>query len=495
MLKALQAQALPLEEGSPLVLMVSGGSDSTALLVRCARGEVDLLDGRGPGRLAVGRLHVLHVNHCLRGQEADRDEAFVRGLCAALGVSFEARRVDVPALMADGGNFEDAAREARYQEAWRLACDLCEAAGLAPGHARILVAHTADDRAETFLMRAMTGAGTTGLAGMRRMRGIVARPLLDETREDLRAYLRREGVGWCEDSTNDEDGALRSYVRHHVTPPMRERAPRFAGALGRALDAMTLEDDLLERLAREVLQEALMPARPGTAVLDAGVLATADPALAPRCMRLALRGLLGEDAARAARLEARHLEALVGMAREGRGSACLPGGVEARLERGALVLSGPARKDPPPDAALPVPGEAAWGGVLVRAEEVEVGREGPAAAAQARSGELARAGLVEGRDFVIVDARVCRDGLAVGSPRPGERMSPFGMRGTKLLSDLLPQAGVALHDRPWVPVFRRVAGHATEGACVWVGGIRLDQRAAWNSQTTSLVQLSVIHLP
>ena len=238
----------------------------------------------------------------------------------------------------------------RYGAAWDLACELCARRGVAPQSARVLVAHTADDRAETFLMRVITGAGLTGLVGLRPTCGIVVRPLLGQTREELREELRERGIGWREDATNEEDVALRSYVRHHVTPAMTRRNPSFARTLGRTLDHLADEDELLARLAADLLdqarrQEAPRPgADPATRrlALDAAAIAAAEPALARRALRLALGELLGAEGLRRARVEARHVEWLLGLACEGAGEVTLPLGVRASCEGGLLRLTEPA---------------------------------------------------------------------------------------------------------------------------------------------------------
>ena len=501
MLDALNAVPLSVEPDSPIVLMVSGGSDSTALLVRSSSGPIDLKDGRGPRRLPCESLHVLHVNHCLRGAESDGDEAFVRHLCGELGVAFHARRVDVAAFVREGANMEEAARRVRYGLAWKLVGELAHAKGLPVEAARILVAHTADDRAETFLMRALTGSGLTGLVGMRPQRGIVVRPLIDCTREELRRDLHVRGIGWREDSTNAQDAATRSYVRHHVVPALSARNPSFVKTLGRSLDAMSAEEDLLARLAAELFVRAERPSRAGGCVLDIETLSQGECALVPRCMRSALERALGRAAAREARFEAVHVERLCTLVREGEGSCSLPGGVQARVEQGMLVLRGPAAACPPEDVELPVPGSVKWGEAVLEARVV--GLDGRPAAQVARNlaCDLREQGRQEGRDFVLIDARAaCVDGpegrgaLVVGSPRPAERMRPFGLHASKLLSDVLPQAGVPARDRPWVPVVRSSPHAAEPEICVWVGGIRLDERAAWNDKTTCLIQLSLVSI-
>jgi len=489
-------QPLP---SSPVVLMVSGGSDSTALLLHAATGELDLFDGRGPVRLDCARLHVLHVNHCLRGAASDGDEAFVRDLCARLGVACTVRRIDIPSLLAGGANREETARRERYAAAWELAGSLAAAAGVPRETARICVGHTADDRAETFLMRVLTGAGPQGLTGMRATRGVVARPLIDRSREDLRACLRERGQNWREDATNAEDAALRSYVRMRVMPGFVDRNPSFAQVLGSTLDILADESDLLERLAARELDALRAPGAPGVLALDAARLAHCEPALARRALRRVLADFLGEEGMRAARLEARHVEALLGLARSGAGSCTLPLGVDARVCRGVLAVSLPPAwplgdgRGPgePVGGALAVPGALAWGDATLEARPVPVpaGRLGDAVAfARERARVLSDTrGWVEGRDFVLVDAACVRDGLHVGPPCEGERMQPLGLGGSKLVSDVLRDAGVPLRARPHVPVVR-----AGDGSCVWVGGICLDARAAYSQQTEVLVELNFL---
>lgn len=503
MINALCAQALPPTPASPVVLMVSGGSDSTALLVRAVADGLDLADGAGARRLEASRLHVLHVNHCLRGEDSDGDETFVRELAARLGVACTVRRVDVAALAArHGANVEETARQVRYAAAWELAGDLASAADVPRESARVLVAHTADDRAETFLMRALTGAGAGGFTGMRRVRGIVVRPLLGETRAALREYLAARGIGWREDATNAEDDHLRSYVRNRAVPVFAARNPAFAHTLSRSLDVLAEEDALLGRLAACELGRLELPvaSRAEGVRLDAPGLVACEPALARRALRLALVRAYGEKAWECARLEARHVEALLALARAGAGSCTLPLGLDARVSQGVLCL----RMPPEPgtlglqDAALPVPGELAWAGGVLRARLVEVPPDVDDACAWARGFSRARCaelGLAQGRSYVLADlaalrVRACgRTALSVGAPRPGERMHPFGMAGSKLVSDVLREGGVPAPDRARVPVVRARRADGTE-ACVWVGGNRLDARAAYGPQTRALVELS-----
>ena len=141
--------------------------------------KLDAADGRGRARIARERLHVLHVNHHLRGDASDGDEAFVRDLCARYGLPLCVEHATFTQL--DGQNLEAAAREVRYAAARRYVRDLSQEAGTPRSAARILTAHTASDRTETFFMNAIKGSGPAGLSSIPRRRNIIVRPLIDMT--------------------------------------------------------------------------------------------------------------------------------------------------------------------------------------------------------------------------------------------------------------------------------------------------------------------------
>ena len=155
------------QTAAPVVLMVSGGADSTALLLMACTSKLDIMDGRGVASIARERLHVLHVNHHLRGEASDGDEAFVRELCAQYGLPL---CVEHAYFDDESGNIEAAAREVRYAAARRYVRELCAQTGAPRTAARICTAHTSSDRAETFLMNAIKGSGPAGLSSIPRRR-------------------------------------------------------------------------------------------------------------------------------------------------------------------------------------------------------------------------------------------------------------------------------------------------------------------------------------
>ena len=454
---------------APVVLMVSGGADSTALLVLAATSALDIEDGRGRARIARERLHVLHVNHRLRGIDADEDEEFVRDLAARYGIPCTIRRVNVAALAAASpdGNVENAGREVRYSEATRLANELSAQLGTPRSAARILTAHTANDRAETFVMNALRGTGASGLSSIPRRRNRVVRPLLDRTHDELCEFLRMRGIVWREDDTNADTHYLRAYVRHEVMPVLERRNPRVVASLSTTCDILSDEDAYLTAVAARTLRDLTRRTGEGALALDAARLSACEVAIARRVVRAAILEVCPD-----ARLEARHIAQVLTLVAAGTGSASIPMGAEARVEYG-LPLGDPR------------PGRAS-AHLSARLLPAPAGADVPALA------------LSHGREWagtsVLLDAPACGIDPSLGgrlwvdSPRAGDVLCPLGMHGqSKKVSDLLNEARIPAAERPLVPVVRT----SPTGPVVWVAGIRADERARCTTRTSHLLELSL----
>lgn len=472
------------EMAAPVVLMVSGGADSTALLVLAATSTLDIDDGRGQARIARERLHVLHVNHQLRGIDAEEDEEFVRSLCARFGVPCTVRRVNVEELAAStDGNVENAGRIARYAEAVHLANDLSEAQSTPRSAARILTAHTADDRAETFFMNAIRGTGAAGLSSIPRRRNRIVRPLLDRTHDELCELLRMRGIVWREDATNTDTRYLRAYVRHQILPLAKKRNERLAASLANTCDILSDEDAYLTSVAARAQRDLTRRGGEGMVALDAARLAATEVAIARRVVRQAVLDVCPE-----ARLEARHIASILRIVAAGEGSVTIAMGVDARVEFGLLILR--ARSAAPEAAAagwLAVPGELhlAHGCVLsARLLTVAHGAD-PVAFARAHGLEWAGESVLLDAEAAGIDP-TAGGRLWVDAPRAGDVLCPLGMHGqSKKLSDLLNEAQVPAAERAGVAVVRT----EPTGSVVWVAGIRADERARCAPATKHLLEL------
>ena len=443
-----------LPAGSPVVLMVSGGGDSVALLRLLA-------DGSLAGDIA---LQVLHVDHGLRGEESSADARFVADLCESLGVACTIERVPVADIAAaEGLNLEDAGRRERYRIAEELLDELCDAHGVGRERGRIVTAHTRDDRVETFLMRLAQGAGATGLTSLRFARGRLVRPLLTTTREQLRAYLLDLGQAWREDATNADVDRLRAKVRHELLPLLQQINPRFDETLGRTLLVMGDEDQLMREMG-EAFARDFAEVSDGEVSFDSTLMATLSRPMQRRTVRAALLAAFPETS----RIEFEHVETLVdGLGRDGFAHD-LPGGLRAHDEYGRMVVSrtgeGPEALAP---CLLPIPGIC------------DLGSSGRVIAEETSSGDTSGSPT-----SVVVDLDVGTDTLTVNAPREGDRFRPLGMQGTKKVSDLLVDEKVPRRRRPTVPVVR------DGDSIVWVAGVRMSEEYKVTPSTTRAVRLS-----
>ena len=495
------------QAAAPVILMVSGGADSMALLHMAATEPLDLGDGAGLVRIAKERLHVLHVNHLLRGADADADQHFVQETCDSLGIPCTVLRVDVAKLAQErDGNVEEIGRRVRYDAARELAQKLCAEQGVSRQKAKILTAHTADDRAETFMMNVMRGSGMSGLASIPRHRGLIYRPLLDYTHDQLKDWLEARGLDWHEDATNTDTHYLRAYMRHNVLPLLKARNPLLVQTVCKIADLMADEDDYLEGKAARKLRQITLRKSESSLVLDALKLSSTDVVIARRVVRIVARQLIPE-----AWLESRHVDAVLEAVAAGAGVANLPQNLEARVRLGTVTFSftGAARSavgaaaavatnsEPAgtsPAAAtfgehLAVPGtlELADGRVLsARVLPVEHGFD-VVSYATAHSQEWLG-------ESVLLDAQACGvdpvhgGSLWVSGPEAGDTMQPLGMHGqSKKISDLLGEAGVPVESRSMMPIVRtNIRGHV-----VWVAGIRPDERVKCTQDTKQLLELNI----
>lgn len=450
--RATAAEHAMLPEDSPVVAMVSGGADSVALLRLLAAGEL----GRHP-------LSVLHIDHALREDSAE-DAAWVAALCEQLGAVVRVVRYDVAEYAAANGlNLEDAGRRVRYRFAEEEVDALCEAAGCPAAAGRIAVAHTLDDRVETFLMRALTGAGAGGLTGLRPVRGRVVRPLADAPRAGVLAYLGSLGQAWREDPTNLDTSRLRAKVRHKVVPALEAAEPGFREPLARALRVLAEEDGLLAGMAEAFARDFAGIEPDGALGFDRALMRTLSRPMARRTLREALVRAFPE----ASRIEAAHVEALVdGLADDGF-ARDVTGGLHARSEPGRLVVSRTASAVAPIEPTLlGLPGVADLG-----------------PAGRLTSQEAPASPVPGGADVALLDADALTFPLVVDSPRPGDRIRPLGMKGTKKVGDLLTDEKVPERSRPLTPVVR------DGGRVLWVAGVRIAEDAKVGSATRRAVLL------
>ena len=228
-----------LQNGDQVIVALSGGADSVTLLHL-------LISLKEKYNLTV---IAAHLNHGIRGAEADRDEAFVTELCARWGIRLFCEKADVPAIAADSGeSLELCGRRLRYEFFDRVARDLVGA--------KIAAAHHGDDNAETVLWNLTRGTGIGGLCGIPAKRDNIIRPLLCCFRDDIEAYCADNGLEYVIDSTNLSDDYTRNKLRHQVMPVLRELNPSVGETIARTADLMRETDDYLDRISKKELKIA-----------------------------------------------------------------------------------------------------------------------------------------------------------------------------------------------------------------------------------------------
>ncbi len=435
-----------LRPGARLLVAVSGGQDSLALLLALSSLQ------RGLGGLGLA-LTVGHIDHQLRGHEtAQRERDLVEAVAARLGIRVVSAAVDTRAIvLAERCSLEDAARRGRYRALAAMAAGL--------GAEAVATGHTATDQAETVVMRLLQGAGMHGLAGMRYRSAwpvgdgpILIRPLLGVTRAQTAAYCQAQGVTPAEDASNTSDRHRRNRIRSSVLPLLERENPAAVAALARVADAAADAAGLIAAAA-----EAAWPSV--VTAGDGGLSLAVDPLLTlPKAvMDEVLRRVLTEIGGASRAVQTPHIRALARLAAGAPGRGCqLPAGWRAVREAGALRLLQPGEDLPAPPS---LPGE--W--PLARGTHQLPGWRitcvvGPCA------------GLVAGRFSVVLDAALLAQGAVFTGRRAGDRIEPAGMRGSRSLQDLLVDAKVPAADRAAVPVLR------CGGRVAWVVGVRV---AGW----------------
>ena len=313
-----------LEENTPLLVAYSGGADSTALLHMTVR------YARETGAV----VYAAHVNHGIRGAEADADEAFCVQTARALGVRLFVCHADVPAeAKRSGESVETAARRIRYRFFDELMAE--------HGIPLLLTAHNADDNLETMLHHLIRGSGLGGICGIPVCRscpqGTLVRPILSMTREEILAYCAEHSLPFVTDSTNTDTDYTRNKLRVSVLPALREINPSAAK------NAATLAKNLrADELCLESMTDLFLEGfREGYSVETEKLCGSPD-AIVSRGLRRLYRELSDGQV-----LESAHVSALLRLAERGvpHSSVSLPHGFEGVIEEGRLILR-PARKQP-----------------------------------------------------------------------------------------------------------------------------------------------------
>lgn len=445
-----------ISSGDIVLIMLSGGGDSVALthLLHAMQDE-----------LGLAGLYALHVNHGLRGEASEGDEAFVRELCGRLEIPLTVARYDVAGYAAEEGlNLEEAGRILRYRRAEELLDELGQERDINTNYkGKIATAHNLNDRVETYFTRIISGAGMGALASIPPKRGRIIRPLIRATREELRAYLRGLNEAWREDETNEDDTRNRVFIRKHIVPKAEELNPHFLEGMTRTLDLLASEDELLGNMADMFARDFVDDIKPGAHIsFNLPLMRTLEPAMRRRTLRSGLMRAFDE----AKRLDSFHIAKLLeGLDGENFVHE-LPESLRAETRYDRLKITKMGARE-------------GW-------EDTDLSDSGDFDLGPAGSLSLT---LIEGNSFepkfneAHIDADALLATLSAGPLRVGERVVPLGMTGSKLLSDIFIDAKYPREERAFVPIVR-------DGQeVVWVAGHVLSDRYKVQEDTSRIIRM------
>ncbi|WP_136513043.1 tRNA lysidine(34) synthetase TilS [Geomonas edaphica] len=440
--------------GETVVVAVSGGADSVALL--------DILTRLDTERL---KLIVAHLNHCLRGAESDGDERFVADLAARYHIPFLSIRVDVGSFAAaEGLSLEDAGRQARYAFFREVA--------RRHGATSIALAHHMDDQAETVLIRLLRGSGGAGLSAMAAVGdNMLKRPLLKVTRAELERYLTEHGLNWRTDSTNADTAILRNSIRHELIPLLKRYNPKVTERLAATAEILASDEELLEQLTDETFSR-LARCEDENVRLGIASLLGERRGLRLRLYRHALRELRGD----LMRIALTHLEAIDRLVASSRPNANLNLPGDLRVERSYDELR---------FTSVTKPIEQSW--------EMTISGEGSYPLPNGMTLSVQRlprpADLVTGSEKIAyVSAEAAPFPWLVRPFAAGDRFTPLGLNGSQKVKELFINKKLPPHERSRVPLV------FSEGDVIWVAGVRLAEKGRVKPAADAVLRLEILEI-
>ena len=409
-----------------ILLAVSGGADSMTLLeLYCAEKERHGM-----------KLYAAHVNHCLRGEESDRDEAFVRAECEKRGVECFVLRVDVAVIAETMGiGIEECARNVRYD------FFECKAKEL---DAITATAHTLNDNAETVLFHIIRGTGLKGLNGIPPVRGNIIRPLINVSREEILEYLNGRNVGYVNDSSNFDNHFTRNKIRNSLIPLIEGINPSFNEAVSRLTESVSADENYLDEVAGEWLKAN---------ACKVDCLNGVDESIRARVIRKKLSEY-GIDA------DFSSVRRVIEMIKNGFGKLNIQKGKYVVIERGVLTVQNEQIITEPAEMKITA-GQA----VEIFEKKVSLKRIDANKIAELRN---VNKNLLNH----VLNCDIVGDNLAVRNRKESDKIRLKGRNVTKTLKKLFSEAGIPVSER------QRILVISDENGVLWVEGFGSDERAA-----------------
>lgn len=459
-LAAVQENRL-VEPGDGVVVGVSGGPDSVCLLhVLHSLQEI----------LKI-RLYAVHINHMLRGGEADADEEYTVSLCSRLDIPLVTVRKDIAAMAASTGlSLEEAGRDVRYSEFRKHAS--------AVGAVKIAVAHNRNDQAETVMMNIIRGTGTAGLSGMEYKRDDVIRPLLDVDRDEIERYCNEAGLSPRTDSSNLEQDFTRNRVRLGLFPYINEKfGASIVDSLCRLSQNASMDERFIDKCASEGFEKAVVERKVHLVSFDIGQLRDLDPAVRIRVLRIGITHVSGSTKG----IGNVHYKALLELVDKGTtGSAAeLPGGIRAVVSYDVIrIFSVKAANtgnssDEEYSVQLIIPGVTfvpALGSEMTASVIIPENID--------KNNMVGYNPNVQYFDYDKV-----KQGINIRNRRNGDIFKPLRSNGTKKLKEFFIDAKIPREDRSKIPML------AIGNEIIWIIGYKISDKFKVTENTRSVLKI------
>jgi len=451
-----------LERGDEILVAVSGGPDSVALLYAL----LEIKDEFGL------QLFVAHLNHKLRGRESDQDQKFVKNLAHKLNLKFFSKSIDVKKEAKKKKlSLEEAARLMRYRYLENLA-DRNKTQ-------KIAVGHQADDQAETFLMRLFRGAGGTGLSGIPPKRGKIIRPLIKIKREEIERFLKEKKLSYRTDSSNLLPNYFRNKIRLLLLPLIqKEFSPKIADILNRTCDIISLQQQYMDKKCGKILSEICKIKKKDKIVLDLKRFMDYDICLKRETIRLCVKELVRDRFASLitglTELSFDSIERtlnLIQKAKSGR-KVKLIGNTWAEVSGGNLAIY--SRKKKQHKYPISLPGEKNLRSLGMRIKSKIVSRS-----------SLPQKIKSKGEEIAFLDWEKLKGPFHLRSRRPKDKFKPLGMQGTKSIADFLIDMKIPRYQRDEVMIL------TTEEKIAWILGYRISDEFKVTDKTKKVLKIEM----
>ena len=454
-----------LEDGDTVLVAVSSGPDSVCLL------HV-LKELQGGYNISI---HIAHLNHGFRGEEAEEDARFVQDMGDSLGIPVIAEFSDIPAYARrERISKQEAAREVRYR--------FLSSAADKTGACRIALGHTADDQAETFLMRLLRGSGSHGLSGIPPVREKFIRPLIGVFREEINEYLSLYNIRYRVDSSNLTPVYLRNKIRLELIPYLtKEYNPKIMDTIIRSLNILRDEDIFLDNFIRKIFRDMVKKESEGMIQFDVRRFNHCEEPVKRRLIRFAVETVKGSEGIA---LSFKHVEETLSLLYYDKsGEINFPAGVvaERRGDIFSIYLRTEVTSTPPYNLTVRIPGDT-----IVHEAGVKINTT-------IRTPPFMHKGAPDktetSRDTAYFDISKFSEPLIIRNRREGDFFCPQGMGGKrKKIKEYFIDLKIPRRERERIPILTSPEG------IMWIAGYRSDERFRVTPSTEKILEVRAIKI-